>query len=293
MALFGRRGGARAAPAQDRTAAEAPDGRLAIIAGAGALPVALAEAEPQAFRVSLAGIDCDLPEETLTRYRFEKLGSLFRGLRDAGVTRVVLAGSLARPEFDKTALDAKMLMLAPRLLKAMGQGGDDSLLRLVISIFEEEGFAVQGAHEVLPELIAPTPGLLAGPAPDAQARADATRGAEILAHMAPLDIGQACVVAGGLCLGIETLQGSDALLRYVATTPAHLRRAPGVFVKRPKTGQDLRVDMPAIGPATVEGAHAAGLAAIAIAPGAVLLLDRAALLARAEDLGVTIWVQET
>ncbi|MBY5974514.1 UDP-2,3-diacylglucosamine diphosphatase LpxI [Ferrimonas balearica] len=271
---------------------EAPRGRLAIIAGAGALPVALAEAEPKAFLVSLAGIACDLPEERLTRYRFEKLGSLFRGLKDAGVTRVVLAGSLARPDFDKTALDAKMLMLAPRLLKAMGQGGDDSLLRLVISIFEEEGFAVQGAHEVLPDLIAPTPGLLAGPAPDAQLRADATRGAEILAHMAPLDIGQACVVAGGLCLGIETLQGSDALLRYVATTPAHLRRAPGVFVKRPKAGQDLRVDMPAIGPATVEGAHAAGLAAIAIAPGGVLLLDRAALLARAEDLGVTIWVQE-
>ena len=68
----------------------------------------------------------------------------------------MLAGSLARPDFDKTALDAKMLMLAPRLLKAMGQGGDDSLLRLVISIFEEEGFTVQGAHEVLPELIAPT-----------------------------------------------------------------------------------------------------------------------------------------
>ncbi|GGE27053.1 phosphatidate cytidylyltransferase [Primorskyibacter flagellatus] len=258
--------------------------RLGIIAGGGALPAALAAADPDALCIAFAGAEVAVPEARIQRHRMEHLGALFSALRAAGVTRVVLAGAMSRPALDPAALDPVMTALAPRIMAAM-QGGDDGLLRLVIAIFEEQGFAVTGAHDLLPDLTA-TPGLLTGPEPSDTARADIARARAILDALSPVDVGQGCVVASGLCLGVETLQGTDALLGFVAATPRHLRGRGGVLVKRPKLGQDLRVDMPAIGPATVQAAARAGLDGIAIAAGGVMLLDRPALLAAAEANGL-------
>ncbi|QPM89511.1 LpxI family protein [Pseudooceanicola algae] len=260
---------------------------LAIIAGAGALPLQIAAAHPEALLISFHDLDCDLPEGSLQRHRYEQLGGLFDALRAAGVTRVVMAGAMSRPDFDPSLMDETVQGLMPRLVAAMGAGGDDSLLRLIISLFEERGFSVVGAHDLLPGLTA-SAGLFAGPGLSDQATVDARRGQEILVTMAPLDIGQGCVVAGGLCLGLETVQGTDALLRFVAQTPRHLRRGKGVLCKFPKQGQDLRVDMPAIGPATLRAAAAAGLDGIVIAAGQVLLLEAAKLADLADDLGLTI-----
>lgn len=271
--------------------AEPDAGRLGVIAGSGALPVKLAAADPGAFVASFEGVACDLPEERLTRFRYEKLGSLFSAMKAEGVTRVVMAGALSRPQIDPKQLDLTMLRLAPRIMTALSGAGDDGLLRLVISIVEEQGFQVLGAHEILPELTA-RPGLLAGPALHGQALADKARAKEILGGLAPLDIGQGCVVAGGLCLGIETVQGTDALLRYVAQTPDRLRRAPGVFCKLPKAGQDLRVDMPTIGPDTLRAVAAAGIGAIVIAADKVLLMEAETLPDLARELGISILAEE-
>ncbi|WP_407493136.1 LpxI family protein [Pseudooceanicola sp. MF1-13] len=258
---------------------------IGIIAGGGGLPRALAEALPEATCIAFEGAEVQIDEARLTRHRVEKLGGLFEALRNAQVTRVVMAGAMSRPALDPAQLDPVMMALAPRILQAM-QGGDDALLRLVIAIFEEQGFEVIGAHELLPDLTAAA-GLVAGPQPDDRARTDITRAQDILTALGPVDVGQACVVAGGLCLGVETLQGTDALLRFVTETPAHLRpKSGGVLVKRPKPGQDLRVDMPAIGPDTVRAAHSAGLAGIAIAAGQVLLIDRPTLLTALKDTGL-------
>ncbi|MDT8327231.1 MAG: UDP-2,3-diacylglucosamine diphosphatase LpxI [Roseovarius sp.] len=247
-------------------------GRLAILAGGGALPVALARAYPEAVQIGFAGVPHGLGAGA-GEHRFETLGTLIAALRRAGVSRIVLAGSLARPSLDPTAFDDFTKAVAPRLLAAM-QGGDDGLFSAVISIFEEQGFDVLGAHELLDDLAA-GPGFLAGPLMDAEAEADAARAADILAALSPLDIGQGCVVAGGQCLGIETAQGTDALLGFVAATdPAHRPKAAGVFVKAAKRGQDLRVDMPAIGPTTIAGVAAAGLAGLVIEPGRVMILER-------------------
>ncbi|NIZ08850.1 LpxI family protein [Pseudooceanicola sp. HF7] len=273
------------------TAAVTGTGRLAVIAGAGGLPVKLAEAYGEAFFVSLAGVDCDLSEEQLSRFRFEQLGAMFQALEAAGVKRVVMAGAMSRPDFDPAAMDQKMQLLAPRLGAAMAEGRDDALLRLIISLFEEEGFAVVGAHELLPDLTAPA-GLFAGTGLSDTAWADAARAREILEGLAPFDIGQGCVVAGGLCLGIETAQGTDALLRFVAQTPEHLRRGRGVLCKLPKRGQDLRVDMPTVGPDTLRGAVTAGLEGIVIASGQVLLLEPEVLPTLARELGLTIVAED-
>lgn len=264
-------------------------GRLAILAGGGALPLRLAEVDPQALCISFAGVPHELGARA-QEHSFEKMGALFDALEEQGVTDVVMAGGMSRPPLDPAQFDEVMLGLAPRLVAAM-QGGDDALLRLVISIFEEQGFAVRGAHEIDAGLTAQAGALAGGPLSEAQ-QADASRAADILGALGPLDVGQGAVVEAGLCLGIETLQGTDALLGFVGATPAHLRKGGGVFVKAPKRGQDLRVDMPAIGPDTVTAVAEAGLEAIVIAAGAVLVLERDALLRLADHLGVSIIAQE-
>ncbi|WP_417525732.1 LpxI family protein [Marinovum sp.] len=258
-------------------------GDLAILAGRGAMPRALAEAYPQALCVAFDGVETDLPRAG-AQHGFEAFGALLDDLKARGITRLVLAGGVGRPPLDPGAFDPFMQALAPRLLAAL-QGGDDALVRLVISVFEEADFAVIGAHELLPDLTAAA-GLLAGTEPDEAARADITRGREILAALSPLDVGQSAVVDTGIALGIETQQGTDAMLRFVAETPANLRGTGGVLVKRPKLGQDLRVDMPAIGPETVRGAAKAGLRGIAIAAGQVVLIEREALIAAAQEAGL-------
>jgi DUF1009 family protein len=268
-------------------------GVLGIVAGDGRLPQRLAERLVESGRpavvAALPGTGRDgfagLP---VIEARYERLGALFADLRRHDVDTIVLAGAIARPELDPRALDLTTLCVVPRVLRAFRQG-DDRLLRAVVGLFERAGFAVIGAHDILPELALP-PGAAGRHRPGTGDLADIARAVDILDALGPVDLGQAAVVAGGLCLGVETIQGTDALLGFVAATPAHLRRgARGVLVKRPKPGQELRVDMPVIGPATVAGAARAGLAGIAVAAERVMVLDAARTVAEADAAGLFLW----
>ncbi len=257
--------------------------RLAILCGGGALPVMLSQAREDAICVVFEGVAHALTGDFQT-HRFEKMGGLFDALHRQGVTQVVMAGGLGRPALNPAEFDAGMMAVAPRLLPAL-QGGDDAILRLIISVFEEQGFEVIGAHTLLPDLCVGE-GVLAGPEPSAQALKDASRAADILLALSPLDVGQGAVVAAGLCLGIETLQGTDAMLGFVSETQDSLRRGKGVFLKAPKRGQDLRVDMPAIGPDTVYAAAKAGVEGIVVSAGNVVLLEREKTLRAVADTGL-------
>ena len=264
-------------------------GRLGILACGGLLPVRIAEAQPEAMRLALEGVPTQV--EGVEAHRIERLGGLFEAMRAGGVTQVVFAGGLARPPLDPSQFDSAMMQAAPRLMGAL-QRGDDALLRAVIEVFEDQGFEVVGAHEVLPELVAEA-GHLTGPEPSAQEMRDTERAFDILSALSPVDVGQGCAVAGGLCLGIETLQGTDAILRFVGETSEALRRGQkGVYVKAAKRGQDLRVDMPAIGPDTMEAVAAAGLAGLVIEAGRVMVLERAETLAKAEALGLFVTARD-
>ncbi|MEM8632088.1 MAG: UDP-2,3-diacylglucosamine diphosphatase LpxI [Pseudomonadota bacterium] len=262
---------------------------LAILAGRGDLPAALLKAHPEALYVTIKGTEVAAAEGA--RHldgSFEKLGALFQGLKAEGVDRIVFAGAIRRPALNPARFDRKMLSIVPRLMPALGKG-DDTLLRLVVEIFEDEGITVLGAHEAAPELLAPN-GHLAGPKPGKTMQADATRARAILSGLAPLDVGQSVVVAAGQCLGIETLQGTDALIRFVGDTDAAMFRGKSpVLVKRPKDGQDLRMDLPTVGPMTIEGARKAGIGGIELAAGGVLILDRAAVTEKAAAAGISLW----
>ena len=145
---------------------------------------------------------------------------------------------------------------------------------MVAGIFEAEGFAVRAPHEILTDLVAPA-GVLTRTEPGTADRRDAERAAHIVAALGAADVGQAAVVAGGICLGLESIQGTDSLLEFVARTAAEVRPAGarGVLFKGPKPGQDRRMDLPAIGPGTIEGAAAAGLAGVVVEADGVMILE--------------------
>ncbi len=254
----------------------------AIIAGAGLLPELLLKAGP-AYIVRLEGVASEPLDAPDIPAKFEQFGKLFSDLHAQGVTELCFAGALSRPEFNPALLDPETMVLLPRLMASFAKG-DDELLREIVAIFEEQGFTVLGAGALRPDLLADE-GVIAGEIIEAQQN-DADRARSVLHALGPLDVGQGAVVAKGQVIGIETLQGTDAMLRFVAVSAPN---SGGVLVKRPKPSQDLRMDIPVIGPSTIMKVAEAGLSGIEIAANGVLILDREATIAAAEAADVSIW----
>lgn len=264
--------------------------RTAIIAGQGRLPAAVAAGLGQMPLV--AALDGFTPDGLVVdlTFRVERLVPFLRALERDGVTRVIFAGAASRPRLDPALLDEGTAALLPRLMQAMA-AGDDATLRAVIEIFEEFGFAVAGVAELAPQLL-PGAGILAGKL-TAQDEADAKRAAGIVAALGAVDVGQGAVVVQGLCLAVEALPGTDAMLAGVAGLKRGLRpdpaRGKGVFYKAAKPGQDRRIDLPALGPDTVRAVAAAALGGIAFEAGAVICLDLPEMQRLAGELGLFLW----
>lgn len=263
--------------------------RIAVIAGQGALAPAVIAALDDPLVYALEGFAPD--GVCATPFRLERLMPFLDSLIEQGVERVVFAGAIRRPRLDPEAFDARTAQLVPRIMLAM-QSGDDAALRAVLDVFEENDLKICSVSEIAADLI-PGEGLLTGKPSESDQR-DADRAAAILAALGGLDIGQGAVVAQGLCMAIETLPGTAAMLDFVACH-ADLRPNPkgarGVFYKAPKPGQDRRIDLPTLGPDSVTQAAAAGLAGIAWEAGGVILLDRVESIRRAELAGMFLWAR--
>lgn len=262
---------------------------LAIIAGTGGLPAAIAAALPEKpYVCALEGYEPDGLTADLT-FRVERLVPFLQHLEEHGIRRVTLAGAVHRPRLDPELFDPATAQLVPRLMGAM-QGGDDATLRALIGILEEDGLTVEGVETLAPDLI-PGAGILAGELTP-HAEADAERAAQIVAAIGAVDVGQGCVVAGGLCLAVETLPGTDVMLNQVAALPEELRlKGEGLFYKAAKPGQDRRVDLPVIGVETLMLAANAGLAGIAFEAGSVICVDLPAMQTEAEARGLFLWAR--
>ncbi|MCE6953182.1 UDP-2,3-diacylglucosamine diphosphatase LpxI [Cereibacter sphaeroides] len=266
----------------------------ALIVGSGALPRHLAEALRRKGETPVVAALEGFPPEGLVPdlcFRIERLVPFLRELEQSGVSRVAFAGAVSRPRLDPSLFDPLTAQMVPRLIAAM-QGGDDATLRAVIGLFEEAGFAVAGVADLAPDLV-PGAETLCGAPTEADVR-DVARAAAIVEALGRVDVGQGAVVAQGLCLAVEALPGTDAMLDWVAETARRPdpRGAKGVLYKAPKPGQDRRIDLPTLGPATVRRVAAAGLAGIAWEAGGVILLDRAAMLAEAGAAGLFLWARE-
>jgi len=270
--------------------------KLGLIAGGGALPLAIAarcEAEGRpVFVVRLSGF----ADPHLARYPgvdagMAEIGKALAALKKAGCQAVCFAGTVNRPDFKALKPDLKGATLLPGIIAAATRG-DDALLRKILSVFENEGYAIEGADDILGgETL--SDGALGGLKPTVDQLSDLRKALHVAEKAGELDIGQGAVVCDGLVLAVEAQEGTDAMLMRVAGLPADLRgsrdAAKGALGKAPKPIQDLRVDMPVIGVRTLELAAEAGLAGIGGVAGQLILIDRAAIIAAADRLGLFVW----
>lgn len=267
--------------------------KLGIIAGGGELPQAIAESAKEhgraVFVISLGGAaDSWVSAYPSQSISIGEAGKTLSTLRKEDCQDVILAGRVQRPKFNEIRLDAKGMMVLPRVLAA-ARKGDDALLRILVDLIEGEGHRVVSVAEAAPGLIVGE-GVLGRVKPNDDHQSDIARGFAIVAAMGAHDVGQAAAVCEGLPLAVEAAEGTDAMLARITTLPDHIRGVPGkprgVLVKAPKPIQDGKTDLPVVGVTTIRNAAAAGLAGIAVRAGAALIVDRKAVVAAADQAGL-------
>jgi len=272
-----------------------PSTKLALISGGGNLPVEVAIYLRKIQRPYTVIRIQDLSDEALNEHPGQTLGlgdfsRLFEILAAEQCKAVCMCGYVKRPDFDTMQQEHGTQHLGS--IQSAGRGGDDSLLRQVAKVIASQGYHIEGAHEANPDLLIGS-GLQAGPDPSPEAMEDAQEAMRIAAAIGALDIGQAVVVAGRITLAVEAQEGTQAMLHRVAGLSQALRGSllnrKGVLAKLAKPIQDLRLDMPTIGAATVEDAAAAGLSGIVARAHHLLIVDKAEVFRRANELGIFIY----
>lgn len=257
------------------------DAALAIICGAGSLPFALADAAAsRGRRVVLFALRGWADPKRVAAYPHHwtwmgQFGRFMRIAESEGCRDVAFIGTVTRPSLWNIRPDLRVMRLMPQLVR-LYRGGDDHLQSGIGRLIEQHGFRLLGPKDIAPELTMPA-GPLGSRTPAERDQADIRRGLALLNATSPFDIGQAVVVAENQVLAVEGPEGTDAALARVAELRRNGRirslMGTGVLIKAAKLGQDHRIDLPTIGPQTVEGAAAAGLAGIAVVAGTTMIAE--------------------
>ncbi len=219
-----------------------------------------------------------------------EFGKMTKIFKKAKCSHICMAGIVERPDFKKLRPDLKAMRHMPAAIKA-AKDGDDALLRFLMELFEKEGFEIIAPQDICASLLLPE-GILGDISLSEAHKLDAKKACEIAVKIGELDIGQGAIVCQGVVLAVEAQEGTDAMLRRAALLPANIKGSEaerkGVLAKMVKPGQDTRVDLPTIGPATVELAALAGLAGIVAEAGRAFVIDRDAVIAKANAAGLFI-----
>lgn len=269
---------------------------VGLIAAGGVMPFAVADSlTARGIRPVLFALKGACDPHAVARFRHHwisvgQIGRAMRLFRAENCRDLVFIGTLVRPALSEIRLDWVTLRVIGRVWAAF-RGGDDHLLSGIGRILEQDGFRMVGIKDIAPDLLVPE-GCLTRAKPDENAAADIAKGRDVLRALSPFDIGQAAVVIDGHVVGVEDIEGTDGLLARVARLRKEGRiRAKanrGVLVKAPKSGQDLRFDLPTIGPRTIAGADAAGLAGIAIVAGNTIVAEPQAMIEAADAAGLFV-----
>jgi DUF1009 family protein len=260
---------------------------LAIIAGSGAYPLAMARAARAAGveRIVAAAFENETSAElmplvdSIEWMRVGQLGRLLRFLRESGVPRAVMSGQI----HPKNLFDLRPDLKALVLLGKLRERNAESIFGAIADEMEKIGVTLLPATTYMQEFLAPE-GRIAGPKLGRRAQADVEFGYRIAKESSRLDIGQTVVVKGGTVLAVEAFEGTNAAIRR----GGELGRKDSVMVKVSKPGQDFRFDVPVIGPLTLEAAREARIRVIAVEAHRTLLLERERLFELAEKEGITL-----
>lgn len=268
--------------------------KLGLIAGGGELPKHVLQAATEdGLETTIIGLRGHTKAEDYKGQYFFKVaefGKIVKRLKKSGCTHLCFAGTVERPNFKSLKPDLKGMLHMPGAMKAAKEG-DDALLRYLLSLFEKEGFEIVAPQTLCQSLLLPEGILGTVKILDAQSE-DTRKACEVASQIGALDIGQAAVVCRGVVLAVEAQEGTDAMLGRILSLPKTIRgtldNRSGVLAKMVKPGQDIRVDLPTIGPLTVENASKAGLAGIVGEGGRAFIIEREKTIQMANEAGLFI-----
>ncbi len=261
--------------------------RIGLIAGNGRFPIIFAEnAKRLGYAVSaVAHIGETAPEleQHVERIHWIKVGQfnkLIQALKEDGVRQAVMLGGIKKTHvFTTVRPDLRALALFSRLK----QWKDDAILREVATELEGEGIQIRestfGLRGILVE-----EGSLTERSPSKKEWEDIRYGWDVAQDIGRLDIGQCVVVKDRVVVAVEAVEGTDEAIRRGGV----LAGEGAVVVKRSKPQQDLRFDLPAVGPATVEAMASVKATVLALEADRSVLLDRDETLRKAERAGIAI-----
>ena len=262
--------------------------RYGLIAGNGRFPFLVLEAaRSQGIEMVVAAIKEEtFPEiekhaQIVRWLSLGQLGKLIETFRSAGVDRAVMAGQVKHKQiFSGIVPDLKML----KLLGSLATKSTDSLIGGVARVLEDEGIHLIDSTVFLGPLL-PAPGVLTARSPTGEEQRDIDYGYGIARELGRLDLGQSVVVSDGACVALEAMEGTDAIVTRAASL---VNGRPLTLVKLAKPGQDLRFDIPVVGPATLENMIRANVRVLAIEAGKTLMIDKDELIETANEHRIAI-----
>lgn len=272
---------------EESRALAAPD-TLAIIAGSGAYPLAMARSARKAgvTRIVAAGFSNETNLELASLVdeiewmRVGQLGKLLGFLQKSGARHAVMSGQIHPKNLFDLRPDLKALLLLGRLRERNAE----SIFGAIAAEMGKTGVELLPATTYMEDHLAPA-GLIAGPKLSRREESDVAFGFTIAKKVSHLDIGQTVVVKAGTVLAVEAFEGTNAAIKR----GGELGRKDAVMVKVSKPGQDFRFDVPVIGPLTLAAARDARIRVIGVEAGTTLLLEREQLAALATEARISVF----
>jgi len=210
-----------------------------------------------------------------------QLGKLIKTFKSEGVNHAIMAGQVKHKQiFSSIVPDLKMI----QLLASLVTKNTDSLIGGVAKMLEEEGIHLIDSTLFLRPLL-PDPGVLTRRSPSEEEERDLDYGYKVARELGRLDLGQSVAVSDGACVALEAMEGTDAVMERAASLA---NGRPLRVVKLAKPNQDLRFDVPVIGPATVQLMVRLKVSALAIEARKTLMIDREDLIREADASGLAI-----
>jgi DUF1009 family protein len=262
--------------------------KYGLIAGNGRFPFLILEAaKSQSIPMVVVAIkeeaspEIEQEADTVHWLSLGQLGKLIKTFETEGVTRAVMAGQVRHKQlFSGIVPDLTML----KMLGSLATKSTDSLIGGVAKVLQGAGIELVDSTALLGPLL-PDPGVLTARPPSKEEQQDLDYGYRIARALGRLDLGQSVVVTDGACVALEAMEGTDAM---VARAASLVNGRPLTLVKLAKPNQDLRFDVPVVGPPTIENMAGANVRALAIEARKTLMIDKDDLIRAADDNGITI-----
>jgi len=260
--------------------------RIALLAGEGDLPVEIAGSGSMQktlkviYALGSSSNRFANPDHVIVDMDAPSLELLVRDMQARDINGLIMAGGVPKTLiFQKDKLDDFLVSMIEKLKSR----DDHSLLGAIVTLIEQSGVKVLRYDDIIPELIA-AEGCIAGREPGDSEKNDLDYGDSVARKLVPLSFGQTVVVNQLAVVAVEAMEGTDETIRRAGSLCSQ-----GVVVKRMRSDQDVRYDLPTVGPETLRNMHEAGLTCLGIEAGRTIILGREEFGRLADQWRIAVW----